>query len=63
MDICITYKNKIYTIERQPYETYEESYNRGWFIIKNMNKYANHNELISMSILHSNVKKEMSYDN
>lgn len=61
MSIVITYKSKMYTIDGEPFETYEETYRRGWFIIKNMDKYANYDELVSMSILHNNVIKKMEY--
>ena len=56
------YRSKLYKIEKEPFETHEETYRRGWFIIKNMDKYQNFNELVSMSIIHNNVKKEMIYD-
>lgn len=62
MQVSITYKNKIYNIDSEPFETYEDTYRRGWYIVKNIGTYTSYNELVSMSIIHSNLKKEMQYD-
>lgn len=58
--INILYNNDIYIIDKDPYETLEETYERGWFIIKNYDNY-NYNELISESIINLNKKKGMEY--
>tara|TARA_B110000483_G_C18000405_1_gene467056 strand:- start:55 stop:240 length:186 start_codon:yes stop_codon:yes gene_type:complete len=58
--IIILYNNKQYIIEKDPYETIDETYERGWFIIKNYDKY-DYNELISKSIIMLNIKKKMEY--
>ena len=58
--IIILYNNKQYIIEKDPYETIDETYERGWYIIKNYDKY-DYNELISKSIIMLNIKKKMEY--
>ena len=62
MDIAINYKGKLYLINKEPFETFEESYSRGWFIIKNTNKGYSHEELRSLSIINNNLKKQMEYN-
>ena len=47
-------------IDKEPFETLEETYERGWFIIKNYDNY-DYNELISQSIININSKKGMEY--
>ncbi len=49
--ITIQYQGYIYNIEQEPFETLEDSYKRGWYIIKNFDKYKNYNELYSRSIM------------
>ena len=44
--INILYNNEIHIIDKEPYETLEETYERGWFIIKNYDNY-DYIELIS----------------
>jgi hypothetical protein len=61
MDTIINYRGKLYIIDREPYETIEDCYNRGWYIIKNIDK-PNINETISFSILKNNMKKGMVYE-
>lgn len=62
-NIVIVNDNYIYTIEKEPYETDENSYSRGWYIIKNYLKFSNLKELISKSIMNLNENKNnMSYD-
>lgn len=34
--ISLEYHGKIYNIETEPFETIEESYKRGWYIVKKM---------------------------
>jgi|TARA_B110000093_G_scaffold170249_1_gene199055 hypothetical protein len=58
--INILYNNEIHIIDKEPYETLEETYERGWFIIKNYDNY-DYNELISQSIININLKKDMEY--
>ena len=58
--IIINYKNNIYKIEKELNETDEDTYIRGWFIVKNYS-IENYNELISRSIIFLNEKKSMIY--
>lgn len=51
--IIINYNNKIYKIEKEPFETYIDTYNRGWFIVKNY-KNIEYNKLYSLSIIKNN---------
>lgn len=60
MIIIINYNNKIYKIEKEPNELEEDTYKRGWFIIKNYNNYS-YNELISRSIINLNIENGMNY--
>ena len=55
--IIIVHNNSIYNIEKEPFETDENAYKRGWFIIKNQLSYNNINDLISRSIIYLNEKK------
>jgi hypothetical protein len=60
--IIIIHDNNIYNIEKDNYETDENTYKRGWFIIKNQLKYKNFKELISRSFIYLNEdKKNMNY--
>lgn len=59
-NIFIYYKNNLYKIEKEPFETDENSYIRGWFIVKNYNNYS-YNELISRSIIHLNSFNNLVY--
>ena len=54
--IIIIHDNFIYKIEKEPFESDENTYKRGWFIIDNKNKYEN-NELITRSIIYLNESK------
>lgn len=59
--IIINYKNNIYKIEKELYETDENAYIRAWFIIKNYEEYE-YNELVSRSIMYINEKNnQMKY--
>lgn len=61
MFIIIIYDNYIYKIPKLPFETDENTYKRGWFIIKNYGSY-NYDELISRSIIYLNENKnKMKY--
>jgi len=51
---------KLYNIEQEPFETIEDSYKRGWFIVKNYDKYKK-DELYSLSIITLNFEKGMTY--
>jgi hypothetical protein len=53
--IIIIYDNNIYKIEKEPFETDENSYKRGWYIIKNYNN--NYDKIIGDSIIYLNEKK------
>jgi|UniRef100_A0A6C0LI16 hypothetical protein len=54
--ITIVYENKLYKIEKEPFETDENTYIRGWYIIKN-----NHlDNIISRSIIYLN-ERTMKY--
>ena len=61
MFVIINYDNYIYKIHKLPFETDENTYKRGWFIIKNFNSFE-YNELISRSIIYLNeYKNKMIY--
>jgi hypothetical protein len=61
MFVIIINDNYIYKIRKLPYETDENTYRRGWFIIKNYNSY-DYEELISRSIIYLNeCKNKMKY--
>jgi hypothetical protein len=61
MYVIIINDNFIYKIRKLPFETDENSYKRGWFIIKNYNSY-DYDELISRSIIYLNENKnKMKY--
>lgn len=62
MYILIVFDNNIYKIYKEPYETDEDTHKRGWFIINNINKYKNYDELTSRSIIYLNeLKNNMIY--
>ena len=46
--INILYNSEIHIIDKEPYETLEETYERGWYIVKNYH-YYHYNELISIT--------------
>jgi hypothetical protein len=54
--IIMIHENKIYKIDKEPYETDENTYVRGWFIINHFNKFKDE-ELISRSIIYLNENK------
>ena len=56
-NIVIINNDFIYNIEKEPFETDENTYYRGWIIIKNYFKYSNLKELISKSIIYLNENK------
>jgi hypothetical protein len=61
MFVIIINDNYIYKIRKLPFETDENTYRRGWFIIKNFNSFE-YNELISRSIIYLNeYKNKMKY--
>jgi hypothetical protein len=62
--IIIIHDNYIYNIIKEPFETDENTYIRGWYIIKNKSKYPSiqNEELISNSIIYLNeYKNNMKY--
>ena len=61
--ITILYNNNIYIIMKEPFETLNETYNRGWYIVKNYNLYE-YNLLYSLSIINNNKNvHKMNYAN
>lgn len=61
MFVIIINENYIYKIRKLPYETDENTYRRGWYIIKNFNTFE-YDELISRSIIYLNeYKNKMKY--
>ena len=58
--IIIIHENYIYKIYKEPYETDENTYIRGWYIIKNNSD--NIETVISRSIIYLNeYKNNMKY--
>ena len=57
--INIYYKGKFYFIESEPYESSEDTYKRGWFIVKSITD--NYDQTYSQSIMMINRKKGMVY--
>jgi hypothetical protein len=55
--IIIIYDNNIYKIEKEPFETDENTYKRGWFIIKNLKDNDNYDEIFKKSIIYLNENK------
>jgi hypothetical protein len=51
--IVIIHDNFIYKINKEPYETDENTYFRGWYIIKNFNN----DDIICRSIMYLNENK------
>jgi hypothetical protein len=61
MFVIIINDNYIYKIHKLPFETDENTYRRGWYIIKNYSSY-DYDELISRSIIYLNeYKNKMKY--
>ncbi len=61
-EIIIIYDNFLYKIHKLPFETDENTYKRGWYIVKNIEKIADYDELISKSIIYLNENKnKMKY--
>lgn len=59
--IIIIHDNFIFKIEKEPFETDDDTYRRGWFIIKNNPPVIN-DEIISKSIIYLNESKnKMKY--
>jgi len=59
--IIIIHDNNIYKIEKEPFETDENTYKRGWFIIKNYDT-GSFDEVIGKSIIYLNeIKNKMVY--
>jgi len=58
--IIMIHDDKIYKIDKEPFETDENTYIRGWFIINKNTEITD--ELISRSIIHLNeYKNNMKY--
>jgi len=61
--IVIIHDDAIYDIEKEQYETDENTYKRAWFMIKNQNVFSKLSELISRSFIYLNeTKNNMKYD-
>jgi glycine cleavage system H lipoate-binding protein len=60
-NIVIYNKGYIHLIDREPFETNEDVYKRGWYIVVNKDNEENINKLISMSIITNNIDKGMEY--
>jgi hypothetical protein len=61
--IVIIHDNAIYNIEKDQYETDENTYTRGWFMIKNQSIIKNLSQLISKSFIFLNERKNnMKYE-
>ena len=60
--ININYQGKIHFIENEPYEALDDTYTRGWYIVKEkQGNVANYDVLYSKSIMIMNSKKGMEY--
>lgn len=59
--IILQYCGEIHTFKTEPYETIQDSYERAWYILKNITKYPI-KMLYSLSIIKINEKKGMIYD-
>lgn len=60
-NIVIYNKGTIHIIDREPYETNQDVYRRGWYIINNKHKENNYSKLVSDSIININKNKGMTY--
>jgi len=60
-NIVIYNKGFIHLIDKEPYETNEDVFKRGWYIVINKDNEENMNKLISMSIITNNIDKGMEY--
>jgi|APGre2960657444_1045066.scaffolds.fasta_scaffold18464_5 hypothetical protein len=65
--IAIYNNGVIHIIHREPYETNMDVYKRGWFIIKNKDKYNSqmlhsHHSLLSISLIDNYKNKGMVYE-
>jgi len=49
--IVVIHENAIYDIEKEQFETDENTYKRAWFMIKNQNVFTTLSELISRSFI------------
>jgi hypothetical protein len=59
--ISIQYNNDIYIIMKEPYETLNDTYNRGWYIVKKYDN-NNYNKLYSESIIENNKLLGLEYN-
>jgi len=57
--ISLYYNGFIYLIESEPYESQEDTYKRGWYIVKNTED--NYDKVYSKSIMMINKNKGMEY--
>ena len=61
-NITIFNNGSIYIVNKEPYETIEDCYKRGWYIINNIKDEDNYIKLYSMSIIYNNKNKGMIYN-
>tara|TARA_Y100000389_G_C17434066_1_gene504420 strand:+ start:765 stop:980 length:216 start_codon:yes stop_codon:yes gene_type:complete len=60
--ITLLFNNNIYIIEKEPFETLNETYARGWYIVKNYDK-IDYKLLNSYSIINNNINTyNMNYE-
>ena len=60
--ITVFYNNNIYIIEKEPYETINDTYMRAWYIVKNYDL-MQYKLLNSYSIIINNINtNNMNYD-
>lgn len=60
--ITLLFNNNIYIIEKEPFETLNETYTRGWYIVKNYDK-IDYKLLNSYSIIINNINTyNMNYE-
>lgn len=43
--ICILYKNRLNYVEKQPYESDDDAYLRGWYIIRHNLSFDSHKDI------------------
>jgi hypothetical protein len=59
--ISIEYRGKLYNIPEELFETSEDSYKRGWYVVKNIQD-CSFKEIYSKSLMFLNKNKGMKYD-
>lgn len=59
--ICILYKNRLNYIEKQPYESDDDAYMRGWYIIRNGLSFDNPEHICQSKIIINERVHGMTY--